>query len=57
LRRVLGPVYAAIDMPFDPATVGSVSDEVPGTTTADVQRVVLEAYAKRYRLQDSPGGV
>jgi len=57
LRRVLGPVYAAIDMPFDPATVGSVSDEVPGTTTADVQRVVFEAYAKRYRLQDSPGGV
>ncbi len=56
LRRVLGPVYIAIGMPFDPATVGSVGDEVPGSTTAEVQRVVLEAYAKRYRLQHGTRG-
>lgn len=50
LRDVLGPVYAGIGMPFDPATVGSVTDEAPGTTTADVQRVVLDAYGQRYAL-------
>ncbi|MDQ3629097.1 MAG: lipoate--protein ligase family protein [Actinomycetota bacterium] len=57
LREVLGPVNAGIVMPFDPCTVGSVSDEVPGTTTADVERVVLEAYAQRYRLRRSTSTV
>lgn len=51
LRQVLEPVYAAIGLPFDPATVGSVSTEVPGTTATDVQRSVLQAYAQRYLLR------
>lgn len=57
LRRVLAPVYAGIDLPFDAATVGSVTDEVPGTTTADVLRVVFEAYGQRYRLRHGASGV
>jgi octanoyl-[GcvH]:protein N-octanoyltransferase len=50
LREVLAPVYAGIDMPFSPATVGSVADEVPGATADDVEDAVLEQYALRWRL-------
>ena len=31
LRAVLDPVYEALELPFDPETVGSVEDERPGT--------------------------
>ena len=54
LREVLAPVYASIDMPFAPASVGAVADEVPGVTADDVEDAVLEQYAKRWRLDAGP---
>ena len=52
IRDVLLPVYEALDLEWDPATVGSVSDEVPGTTIEDVEAAVLDAFAARFELVD-----
>ena len=36
-RAALTAAYRALDLPFDPATVGCVADAVPGITTAEVR--------------------
>jgi octanoyl-[GcvH]:protein N-octanoyltransferase len=50
IRRVLEPVYAALGLPWDPATVGAVEDEVPGVTWEGVRAALLEEYAARFEL-------
>lgn len=55
VRDVLVPVYRALGLEWDPATVGSVEDEVPGVTEEEVARAILEHLALRYELQ--PGEV
>ena len=50
IRDVLLPVYEALDLEWDPATVGSVSDEAPGTTMAQVETAILDAFAARFEL-------
>ncbi|MGW1339452.1 lipoate--protein ligase family protein [Kribbella sp. NPDC002412] len=44
LRAVLTDVYRHLELPFDPASVGSLSTEVPGLTIDTVQRQLLDAY-------------
>jgi octanoyl-[GcvH]:protein N-octanoyltransferase len=44
VREVLRDVYAALELEWDPATVGGVADEVAGVTLEDVERAVLAAY-------------
>ncbi|MFI7067052.1 biotin/lipoate A/B protein ligase family protein [Kribbella sp. NPDC050124] len=44
LRDVLTEVYRHLELPFDPASVGSLSTEVPGLTVDTVQRQLLAAY-------------
>ncbi len=44
VRQVLGPVYAALELDWDPAAVGAVSDEVPGVGVADVLDSIRQAY-------------
>lgn len=44
LRAVLTDVYRHLELPFDPASVGSLSTEVPGLTVDLVQRQLLDAY-------------
>lgn len=51
LREVLRPVYAGIDLPFAPGTVGAVADEVPQVSADDVEDAVLEQYALRWKLR------
>jgi lipoate-protein ligase A len=64
LRAVLEDVYAALDLHWDPATVGSVATEAAAAagggsaasggaavTVADVERALLATYARRYRLE------
>jgi lipoate-protein ligase A len=46
VRSVLLDTYRALGLDWNPATVGAVEDTVPGVTVADVQRAVLEAYAR-----------
>lgn len=50
VRDVLEPVYRALDYPFEPATTGSIEDElgpVPPDTVADAFRTAL---ARRHHL-------
>jgi octanoyl-[GcvH]:protein N-octanoyltransferase len=51
LREVLEDVYAALELDWDPATVGAVIDEAPGQTVETVQAALLASYAERYRLR------
>ena len=55
VREILLPVYAALGLAWDPATAGSVEDEVGPVTVADVEAAVLAELAGRYRLVE--GGV
>jgi octanoyl-[GcvH]:protein N-octanoyltransferase len=48
LRDVLTDVYRALELDWDPATVGAVADEVPGVGLDAVERAVLEAYGRRW---------
>lgn len=56
LRDVLSGVYAALELDWDPATVGAVADEVPGVGVEGVRRALLADYALRYRLIPAPIG-
>ena len=54
VARVLEPVYKALELDFDPATSGSVSDELgreldPG----ELEEAVIGELAKRYELVDA----
>ena len=50
VRDVLIPVYRAMDLPWDPATVGSLKDEVPGMTWGRAANAVIDAFARRFDL-------
>ncbi len=54
VRAVLEEVYPYLGLPWDPATVGAVSDSVPGITTAAVEAAVLDTYASISRLVPAP---
>jgi octanoyl-[GcvH]:protein N-octanoyltransferase len=47
LRDVLRDVYAALELDWDPATVGGAAGEVEGLTVDAVERAVLDAYGVR----------
>jgi lipoate-protein ligase A len=50
IRRVLGPVYAALGLTWDPAAVGAVDEEVPGASWEDVRDALLEQYGARFQI-------
>nr|MBA3263616.1 lipoate--protein ligase family protein [Thermoleophilaceae bacterium] len=50
VRRVLEPVYAALGLAWDPATVGAVAEEASGRAWEAVREAVLAEYAERFRL-------
>lgn len=52
VRAVVRDVYAALDVPCDPATVGAVADIAPGATVAQVAAAVRYAFAAEVRLVD-----
>jgi octanoyl-[GcvH]:protein N-octanoyltransferase len=45
VRPVLTDVYRALDIVFDPASVGAVRSEAPAVDFDDLQRTLLRAYA------------
>jgi lipoate-protein ligase A len=53
VRRVLGPVYAALGLAFDPAAVGSVEDEAQGAGEGAVAEALLAEFAARFELVDA----
>jgi lipoate-protein ligase A len=52
VRDVLVPVYAALELPWDPATVGSVEDEVPAAGWDEVAGAILDRFADRFDLDE-----
>jgi octanoyl-[GcvH]:protein N-octanoyltransferase len=50
VRDVLVPVYRELDLPWDPATVGSLEDEIPGVTWERAEAAILARFAERYQL-------
>jgi octanoyl-[GcvH]:protein N-octanoyltransferase len=52
VRRVLEPVYAALELDWDPATVGAVADEAPRASWKAVRDALLAGYAERYELAE-----
>ena len=52
MREALVPVYEALDLEWDPATAGSVTDEVGDVTLATVEDAILNALVDRYDLQE-----
>ena len=53
LREALEPVYAALELDWDPATTGSVEDEVPGVDLDDVERAILAELAAEFELVEA----
>lgn len=51
IRDVLVDVYTALGLSWDPATVGSVAAEVPGTGWDQVRDAVLAAFAAEHDLE------
>ena len=49
MRDVLTDVYHALQLPLDPATVGSVEDAAPGVTVEDVIDELQLSYAQQVR--------
>ncbi|MGD9957500.1 MAG: lipoate--protein ligase family protein [Candidatus Nanopelagicales bacterium] len=50
LAEAMGDAYKRLGLAFDPRSVGSVSQSVPGVTLADVEDAVGGALAERLRL-------
>jgi lipoate-protein ligase A len=51
VRPLLEDIYRALDLPFDPASVGSIRDEVPDAEDFDVQRALLARFASHARVE------
>jgi octanoyl-[GcvH]:protein N-octanoyltransferase len=50
VRQVLESVYAALELDWDPATVGAVAEEASGVSIEAVERLLLKLYSERYHL-------
>ena len=54
LRPVLGRVYAHLDLPFDEASVGSLTGEAPGLTMEAVEGALIDAFGADPSLAEPP---
>ena len=52
IREVLRPVYFALDIEWDPATVGSVVEEVPGLGWDVVVKALMDSFGRRHDLEE-----
>jgi len=52
VRDVLVPVYEALGIAWDPATTGSLEDEVPGLKWEDALEAILARFGETYDLSE-----
>jgi lipoate-protein ligase A len=52
IRDVLVPVYEALGIVWDPATTGSLEDEVPGLNWDDALNAILARFGETYDLSE-----
>ena len=53
VRDALVPTYEALGLDWDPATAGSVEDEVARVTITEVQEAIVARLAERYELAEA----
>lgn len=53
IRDVLVPVYEALGLEWEPATAGSVEDEVGGVDLGQVEEVILSRLRERHELSEA----
>jgi lipoate-protein ligase A len=54
LQRVLGPVYAALELEWDPGTAGSVSEELGREIElAEMEEGLIAGLSAAYELEES----
>jgi len=53
VRGALEPVYAALDLDWEPGTTGSVEDEVPGAGVDQVEAALIAELSKSFRLTEA----
>ena len=53
VRRTLEPVYAALELEWDPDTTGAVEDEAAGVTLDDAEGAVLAELGALFTLTDA----
>src|SRR3546814_800320 len=53
LQPLLGDVYAALELEFNPHSVGAVTHEAPGVTLDDLEQAIIGAYDDRFGLVES----
>ena len=53
IRGALEPVYEALELEWDPRTVGSVADEAPGTTLDDMEAAIVAELASEFELAEA----
>jgi hypothetical protein len=54
LRPVLGRVYGHLGLPFDEASVGSLTGEAPALTMDAVERALIDAFGADPSLEEPP---
>ena len=54
VRGVLIPVYKALALEWEPATAGSLQDEVPGLRYEDAEQAILAQFAATYDIMRAP---
>jgi lipoate-protein ligase A len=52
IREVLKPVYSALDLEWDPATVGSVVEEAPRLGWDVVVKGLMDSFGRRHDLEE-----
>jgi hypothetical protein len=53
VRDVLVPVYGSLGLAWDPATAGSLADERPEITWSRAEAAILDAFARRFDLDEA----
>ena len=54
IRSVLAEIYPNLGQPFDPDSVGTISDEAPGVSTGDVEGAISDALGLAASQDDRP---
>jgi lipoate-protein ligase A len=55
VRSVLVPVYRSLGIDWDPATAGSLEDEVPGLSWDVAATAILRRFGESHDLMEEPG--
>ena len=53
MRRALVPVYQALELELDPATVGAIEDEVAGVDLDRAEAAIVAELAAEFEIEEA----